>query len=221
MYGANAYRMCSACGFESGYDDDAGANGRNVSFERYLREWLARGAPWSRRELGPPADWNLAKTLANIGRGLEATDPESDDVRLHLPGVRLPARARTLRFAPDEWTLASARITWPGEDARTLIDGDRFRAIEREDKSLEWRERLASPNQCWTLGPLSRSGRAELQEALKRVFDLGGVWDMNLRPCYLHIAFPEEASPKQLAFCLLYTSPSPRDRTRTRMPSSA
>ena len=25
----------------------------------------------------------------------------------------------------------------------------------------------------------------------------------------------------QLAFCLLYTSPSPRDRTRSRMPSSA
>ena len=28
-------------------------------------------------------------------------------------------------------------------------------------------------------------------------------------------------SAKQLASCLLYTSPSPRDRTRSRMPSSA
>ena len=27
--------------------------------------------------------------------------------------------------------------------------------------------------------------------------------------------------PVQLTFCLLYTSPSPRDRTRSRMPSSA
>ena len=28
-------------------------------------------------------------------------------------------------------------------------------------------------------------------------------------------------SSKQVSFCLLYTSPSPRDRTRSRMPSSA
>ena len=27
--------------------------------------------------------------------------------------------------------------------------------------------------------------------------------------------------PEQIVFCLLYTSPSPRDRTRSRMPSSA
>ena len=27
--------------------------------------------------------------------------------------------------------------------------------------------------------------------------------------------------PKDVRFCLLYTSPSPRDRTRSRMPSSA
>ena len=31
----------------------------------------------------------------------------------------------------------------------------------------------------------------------------------------------EEMLPKLLASCLLYTSPSPRDRTRSRMPSSA
>ena len=29
------------------------------------------------------------------------------------------------------------------------------------------------------------------------------------------------AFPRQLTVCLLYTSPSPRDRTRSRMPSSA
>ena len=28
-------------------------------------------------------------------------------------------------------------------------------------------------------------------------------------------------SPEQISYCLLYTSPSPRDRTRSRMPSSA
>ena len=30
-----------------------------------------------------------------------------------------------------------------------------------------------------------------------------------------------EASDVEYRFCLLYTSPSPRDRTRSRMPSSA
>ena len=32
---------------------------------------------------------------------------------------------------------------------------------------------------------------------------------------------PELGSPKPPTVCLLYTSPSPRDRTRSRMPSSA
>ena len=32
---------------------------------------------------------------------------------------------------------------------------------------------------------------------------------------------PAMAASAELAFCLLYTSPSPRDRTRSRMPSSA
>ena len=32
---------------------------------------------------------------------------------------------------------------------------------------------------------------------------------------------PSESAPHFLIGCLLYTSPSPRDRTRSRMPSSA
>jgi len=32
---------------------------------------------------------------------------------------------------------------------------------------------------------------------------------------------PNETLPEDLQPCLLYTSPSPRDRTRSRMPSSA
>ena len=33
--------------------------------------------------------------------------------------------------------------------------------------------------------------------------------------------YDELQSKNKLSFCLLYTSPSPRDRTRSRMPSSA
>ena len=35
------------------------------------------------------------------------------------------------------------------------------------------------------------------------------------------ISFRRRRKLKQASFCLLYTSPSPRDRTRSRMPSSA
>ena len=33
--------------------------------------------------------------------------------------------------------------------------------------------------------------------------------------------YPGKFTPQQIRHCLLYTSPSPRDRTRSRMPSSA
>ena len=51
----------------------------------------------------------------------------------------------------------------------------------------------------------------------------GGVEDMATS----EVAFSRESSFSQgdyiikTAYCLLYTSPSPRDRTRSRMPSSA
>ena len=38
---------------------------------------------------------------------------------------------------------------------------------------------------------------------------------------WLFVEFPEVVQPMVIRVCLLYTSPSPRDRTRSRMPSSA
>ena len=40
-------------------------------------------------------------------------------------------------------------------------------------------------------------------------------------PDYSHIAVPAAHSPARPDPCLLYTSPSPRDATLSRMPSSA
>ena len=37
----------------------------------------------------------------------------------------------------------------------------------------------------------------------------------------IEVDFGKEIGIKQSSACLLYTSPSPRDRTRSRMPSSA
>ena len=47
-----------------------------------------------------------------------------------------------------------------------------------------------------------------------------GLFDRNKGTClsYMHKAIK---ALNQLRICLLYTSPSPRDRTRSRMPSSA
>ena len=56
------------------------------------------------------------------------------------------------------------------------------------------------------------------------IFRLPKVWQPNTR--YADVAqelaaqIIESPAPKDIA-CLLYTSPSPRDRTRSRMPSSA
>ena len=38
---------------------------------------------------------------------------------------------------------------------------------------------------------------------------------------YDYVILPEDATPTGSSSCLLYTSPSPRDRQKSRMPSSA
>ena len=45
--------------------------------------------------------------------------------------------------------------------------------------------------------------------------------EKNNKPMYALIAFTNGKSFGSYKICLLYTSPSPRDRTRSRMPSSA
>ena len=67
--------------------------------------------------------------------------------------------------------------------------------------------------------------QAEYIEKQKVVEDGGPIgvvgrigWYM---PTYMVTAHPELATWEGLTTCLLYTSPSPRDRTRSRMPSSA
>ena len=46
-----------------------------------------------------------------------------------------------------------------------------------------------------------------------------GYWNLETSSSF-HLNFTKE-SLEELNNCLLYTSPSPRDRTRSRMPSSA
>ena len=49
----------------------------------------------------------------------------------------------------------------------------------------------------------------------------GGVYADNLKKMLTNVKMPDGFKIELFAICLLYTSPSPRDRTRSRMPSSA
>ena len=51
-----------------------------------------------------------------------------------------------------------------------------------------------------------------------RVFGIGRGWE---NPADTEKKFDGKFVPIRCDICLLYTSPSPRDRTRSRMPSSA
>ena len=64
--------------------------------------------------------------------------------------------------------------------------------IDSNSRSLKWEQN----------GELAHKDLSELIERLKNVES-------------------EHTSSELSRFCLLYTSPSPRDRTRSRMPSSA
>ena len=45
--------------------------------------------------------------------------------------------------------------------------------------------------------------------------------ELGMLNIHLKRNIPEELQPKKIKICLLYTSPSPRDRQKSRMPSSA
>ena len=48
--GGASFEICPNCGFEFGYDDDAGANGIGFSFEAWRTQWEQQGsARWSSR----------------------------------------------------------------------------------------------------------------------------------------------------------------------------
>ena len=71
------------------------------------------------------------------------------------------------------------------------------------------------------LGP---DGEAILPESLKRAMQsyYDGGWHLFEIPTHLGgVGAPPSLVWASFEICLLYTSPSPRDRTRSRMPSSA
>ena len=93
------------------------------------------------------------------------------------------------------------------------------RALERTSEAVELARKGEAPNLAGFADPFPPSKRDQriLEEAdFVRLLELLGAASL-LREWALD---RDEEAP-QLCACLLYTSPSPRDRTRSRMPSSA
>ena len=84
--------------------------------------------------------------------------------------------------------------------------GDRAQRYERLAKDLLARSRRVNP-------PMVNAA----PQALGAEFKVGGSFD----PYYAETNYWPTNSTLGVTSCLLYTSPSPRDRTRSRMPSSA
>ena len=61
--------------------------------------------------------------------------------------------------------------------------------------------------------------RDELLQAGFEIVDVAGGYELRPKKPYITLAYPRDIRPIDL--CLLYTSPSPRDRQKSRMPSSA
>ena len=74
--------------------------------------------------------------------------------------------------------------------------------------------------------PFSKDQKGEIVSSLRRYFTENLEWDLSeMQARFLLEYLVSEIAPfaynKGVDDCLLYTSPSPRDRTRSRMPSSA
>ena len=61
----------------------------------------------------------------------------------------------------------------------------------------------------------------ELPKQSQRAFILKKVYGYSLKEIMLEMDLGQPTVESHIVSCLLYTSPSPRDRTRSRMPSSA
>ena len=98
---------------------------------------------------------------------------------------------------PDAWQFEAIGTAWQIDTATPLDDDIRTEVLERIDEFDRVWSRFRADSLVSEMA--TRSGSWEVPDAE----DLLGFYD------------------ELYEACLLYTSPSPRDRTRSRMPSSA
>ena len=93
-------------------------------------------------------------------------------------------------------------------------------------REFKWSETGSEDNTTWTvtLGPTPEFREKDLVNLLnQQPHDADGPWQGALNADDIETTKDQSLSdwPKLLKACLLYTSPSPRDATLSRMPSSA
>ena len=112
----------------------------------------------------------------------------------------------------------------------------RNRVVLKLAKALGVEHRFSVANSAWTNGTMERmmrevihGAKAMLNEEGRPLSEwvvvppavqwaLNTTWRKRLRATPYHVV---EREPRTVFTCLLYTSPSPRDRQKSRMPSSA
>ena len=132
--------------------------------------------------------------VALVTRGLLKADAE---VALGLAGVRDQSGARTLQ---------ERQLLHAGDPGRELLAPGRIVARLRGGRGGSRGCRPAAPGFGWATLRMAPLRRRSVRAAWR------GCWEMPI---------PAVFQTAMLWACLLYTSPSPRDRTRYRMPSSA
>ena len=103
-----------------------------------------------------------------------------------------------------------------GPDRQLMIDANQVWDV---DQAIEWLGQLAFAKPWFIEEPTSPDdieGHRRIREAVK-----GSMQVATGEMCQNRIMFKQLIMRGAIDVCLLYTSPSPRDRTRSRMPSSA
>ena len=106
-----------------------------------------------------------------------------------------------------------------GPSCRNIREGLTGNARERSLAEKQLKE-IDSPNAVLAIDTIFGTGAVECQRLAVNAFSrIDSV--LSSRTLAKYAVFSPHGSVRQVAICLLYTSPSPRDKRQSRMPSSA
>ena len=103
------------------------------------------------------------------------------------------------------------------------MDVTLINSLTRSIKNLESSAQALTP--ASEAASSSQNYADQLEKATNQLKELNSLYSQQAKDASSHNTYNEQvaenAEQLKVQICLLYTSPSPRDRTRSRMPSSA
>ena len=176
----------------------------------FADDWMYyRAGNYNQNNAGEPGEFAQVSFFALDVRHFAPTPPEEFLAPSDIPRFQ-PFLAGSKLQAPTSSTIASRdrlNDSYTHPDYFYVVDGDKILFNQTgEDKRTELRHETN-----WDLNDQNRSmhGRIDIVEQTCEQVTVMQIHD------------DANAGPGPNKPCLLYTSPSPRDRTRSRMPSSA